>query len=65
MSSPLHRGVRGGRHRNALLLDEVTRLEDESAEAKRVGAWLYDHVSQGTGIVLGDVSDWPWLLDRD
>ena len=44
------------------LLDEIDRLEDELRESRRIGVWLYDHLSPGVRILLGDVSEWPWLV---
>jgi hypothetical protein len=38
-------------------------LQAELAEAKRIGAWLYDHAPAGLRRHLGDVSEWPWLLN--
>ncbi|CAM3929035.1 hypothetical protein [Nocardioides zeicaulis] len=43
---------------------DVAALQAELAEAKRIGRWLYDH-SPGLRRFLGDVSEWPWLLDAD
>lgn len=45
------------------LLEEVQRLEGQLREARRIGAWLYEHLSPGARRSLGDVSEWPWLLD--
>lgn len=45
------------------LLAEVERLEEQVLEARRIGAWLYGHLDPGARIFLGDVSEWPWLLE--
>lgn len=45
------------------LLGEIERLEDELRETRRIGVWLYDHLSPGARILLGDVSEWPWLVN--
>lgn len=42
---------------------DVAALQAELAEARRIGAWLYDHAPAGLRRHLGDVSEWPWLLD--
>ncbi len=44
------------------LLNEIERLEDELRESRRIGVWLYDHLTPGARILLGDVSEWPWLV---
>ncbi len=41
----------------------VAAIQAELAEAKRIGTWLYDHLPWAVRHVLGDVSEWPWLLD--
>lgn len=46
------------------LLDEIQRLEDELRESRRIGVWLYDHLAPGARILLGDVSEWPWLVNN-
>jgi hypothetical protein len=45
-------------------LEEIERLEDELRESRRIGVWLYDHLSPGARILLGDVSEWPWLVAK-
>ena len=44
------------------LLSEIQRLEAQLRESRRIGVWLYDHLTPGTRILLGDVSEWPWLV---
>ncbi|WP_416956736.1 hypothetical protein ACNKF0_06425 [Nocardioides sp. T5] len=44
------------------LLSEIERLEAQLRESRRIGVWLYDHLTPGTRILLGDVSEWPWLV---
>jgi hypothetical protein len=41
---------------------DVDELRAELAEAKRIGRWLYDR-SPALRLFLGDVSEWPWLLE--
>lgn len=41
---------------------EVETLRVELAEARRIGRWLYDR-SPGLRLLLGDVSEWPWLIE--
>lgn len=55
-------------HRNGARDDkpvDVAALQAELAEAKRISAWLYRRAPAGLRRHLGDVSEWPWLLDRD
>ncbi|PUA82065.1 hypothetical protein C7S10_08575 [Nocardioides currus] len=49
-------------HAALQLLNEIERLEDELRESRSIGVWLYDHLSPGARILLGDVSEWPWLV---
>ncbi|WP_416957799.1 hypothetical protein ACNKF0_09450 [Nocardioides sp. T5] len=42
---------------------ETEALRAELAEAKRIGRWLYDR-APGLRLLLGDVSEWPWLVDE-
>lgn len=42
----------------------VAALRAELAEAKRIGRWLYNR-APGPRLFLGDVSEWPWLLEPD
>jgi hypothetical protein len=46
---------------NAGVVD-VDELRAELAEARRIGRWLYDR-SPALRLFLGDVSEWPWLLE--
>ncbi len=46
---------------NAGMVD-VDELRAELAEARRIGRWLYDR-SPALRLFLGDVSEWPWLLE--
>jgi hypothetical protein len=46
------------------LLSEIERLEDELRESRRIGVWLYDHLAPGARILLGDVTEWPWLVAK-
>ena len=43
----------------------VRRLLDLQRDDRRIGRWLYDNLDNGTRITLGDVSEWPWLLDEE
>lgn len=54
--------VEGVGHAVLQLLDEMERLDDELRESRRIGVWLYDHLAPGARILLGDVSEWPWLV---
>lgn len=42
---------------------DLAALQSELDEAQRIGAWLYNHAPAGLRRHLGDVSEWPWLLD--
>lgn len=56
----------GSEHRSGARDDtpvDVAALQAELAEAKRIGAWLYSHAPAGLRRHLGDVSEWPWLLN--
>jgi hypothetical protein len=44
---------------------DIDALRSELAEAKRISRWLYDHVPWPVRHFLGDVSEWPYLLDAD
>ncbi|WP_416957814.1 hypothetical protein ACNKF0_09490 [Nocardioides sp. T5] len=44
---------------------DIDALRAELAEAKRISRWLYNHVPWPVRHFLGDVSEWPYLLDED
>lgn len=46
-------------------ISEIVRLRGELAEARRIGMWLYDRLPPGARMALGDVSEWPWLLEKN
>lgn len=43
-------------------LTEAEVATAELAEVQHIGRWLYDR-SPGLRLVLGDVGEWPWLLE--
>lgn len=46
-----------------VLVAVVRRLLDTQKDDRRIGRWLYGSLGEGTRISLGDMSDWPWLVD--
>jgi len=46
-----------------VLIAVVRRLLDAQKDDRRIGRWLYGSLSEGTRVSLGDMSDWPWLVD--
>lgn len=42
----------------------MAALRAELAAAKDISRWLYDR-SLNSWLFLGDVSEWPWLVDRE
>lgn len=41
---------------------DVAALRAERAEARRIARWLYDR-SPALRLFIGDVSEWPWLIE--
>jgi hypothetical protein len=44
--------------------EDVAALRAELAAAKGISRWLYDR-SPNLRLFLGDVSEWPWLVDQE
>lgn len=45
-----------------VLAAATQRLLADREDDRRIGRWLYDNLSTGSRISLGDVTEWPWLL---
>lgn len=56
-------GIASLRYEWEVLVAVVRRLLDAQKDDRRIGRWLYGSLSEGTRISLGDMSEWPWLVD--